>query len=123
MKCQINNTKYTQMRQRAARLVWYIRSAYRKTSTCRRRARRTINRLSAQTTVVFLHRQIKNSVLNRKPRDMVHNTWTAKRNHICMQHTTRTRTHTHCHTHTHTHTRIQLICTQSVRLSKYKKPS
>jgi len=66
-----------QMRKRAAGFVWYIGSAHRKTSAGRRCACRSIHRLAAQITVVFLHRQIKNSVLNGQPWNVVYNTSTA----------------------------------------------
>jgi len=64
------------MRKRDAWFVWYISSLYWQASTSSGRARRCspINGLAAHITVVFLHRQIKNSILNRQPWDVMHNT-------------------------------------------------
>lgn len=64
------------MRKRAAWFVWYISSLYWQASTSSGRARRCspINGLAAHITVVFLHREIKNSILNRQPWDVMHNT-------------------------------------------------
>jgi len=63
------------MRKRAAWFVCHISSLYWQTrASCRRAGRRRpINGLAAHVTIVFLHRQIKNSILNRKPRDVVNN--------------------------------------------------
>jgi len=79
------------MRKRAAGFVLYVSSPYRKTGAGSRRAWRQITRLAAQTTVVFLHWEIKNFVLNRQPRDVMHNT--------CQQHTITDINNTTLHIH------------------------